>query len=84
MAVAYRHGVILIAPPEDAVLMHPAAAIEGSVPRPELRVATIEVADAERAAALLRQQGVPFRRTREGALIPPGEAHGLAIELVGG
>jgi catechol 2,3-dioxygenase-like lactoylglutathione lyase family enzyme len=84
LAVHSGTAVLLIAPPEDAALMHPAAAIEGSVPRPQLRVATIEVADAERAAAWLRQQGVPFRQTREGALIPPGEAHGLAIELVGG
>jgi hypothetical protein len=46
-------------------------------------VATIEVGDAEAASAWLRQQGIAFRQTREGALIPPEQAHGLAIELVG-
>jgi hypothetical protein len=82
LAVHTGTAVLLIAPPEDAALMHPAAAIAASVPSPELRVATIEVADLERAAAFLRQRAVPFRQTREGALIPPGEACGLAIELV--
>ena len=83
LAVHTGTAVLLIAPPEDAALMHPAAVIDGPVPQPELRVATIEVADVEHASAFLRQQGITFRRTREGALIPPLQAHGLAIELVG-
>lgn len=75
-------GVILIAPPEDADLMHPAADAPASAPEPRLLVLTVEVADPERAASFLALQGVAFERTLEGVLVPPGEAHGVALELV--
>lgn len=83
VAVHTGNAVLLIAPPEDAALMHPTAAIPDSVPRPELRVLTVEVADPEQASAFLRLQGVAFRQGREGAFVPPEQAHGVAIELVG-
>jgi catechol 2,3-dioxygenase-like lactoylglutathione lyase family enzyme len=82
IAVHVGHGIVLIAPPEDAMLMHPAAAIPDEVTTPQLRVVTLEVGDAERAVGWLRQEGVPFVETREGALLPPEQAHGVALELV--
>jgi hypothetical protein len=82
IAVHIGHGVVLIAPPEDAMLMHPAAAIPDSVPMPQVRVVTLEVEDPDRAAALLRGEGVPFVEAREGAFVPPERAHGVALELV--
>lgn len=83
LAVHTGRGVILIAPPEDADLMHPAAAVPEAAPEPRLHVLTVEVADPGRAASFLTLQGVVFHRTAEGALVPPGEAHGVALELVG-
>lgn len=77
-----RGGVILIAPPEDATLMHPSLGPPAPAPTPELRALTIEVADPARACAFLRLQGVAFRETTEGALIPAAEAHGVALELL--
>jgi catechol 2,3-dioxygenase-like lactoylglutathione lyase family enzyme len=77
-----RGGVILIAPPEDATLMHPSLGPPAPAPGPELRALTVEVADPARACAFLRLQGVVFRETSEGALVPPTEAHGVALELV--
>lgn len=75
------HGVILVAPPEDAALMHPLAEI-GSADEPRLMAVTIRVADVARAAAFLDLQGVPYRRGASGdLLVPPGEAHGMALEF---
>ena len=46
---------------------------------------TIEVADLDRAAAFLRLQEVSFSRAPTGdVLVPPAEAHGVALELVRG
>jgi hypothetical protein len=46
-------------------------------------VLTVEVADPARASSFLALQGVVFHRTSEGALVPPEQAHGVALELVG-
>jgi catechol 2,3-dioxygenase-like lactoylglutathione lyase family enzyme len=82
LAVHTGRGVILIAPPADADLMHPAAAVPETAPEPRLRVLSVEVADPDRAFSFLALQGVVFHRTAEGALIPPEQAHGVALELV--
>ena len=79
------HGVIVAAPPEDAELMHPLLDLPDALAEPVLVALTLEVADPERAAAFLRLQGVPFARSPAGdVLVPPGEAHGVALELVRG
>lgn len=75
-------GVVLIAPPADADLMHPAAEVPEAAPEPLLLVLSVEIADPDRAASFLGLQGVAFERTQEGVLVPPGEAHGVALELV--
>ena len=76
-------GVIVVAPPEDAELIHPLLDLPEPPGEPMLVALTLEVADPERAAAFLRLQGVPFTRSPAGdVLIPPAEAHGVALELV--
>jgi hypothetical protein len=82
VAIHVGRAVVLVATPEDAALMHPMAAIPETVDAPALRVVTIEVADVARAARFLTLQGISFRQSREGALIPPPQAHGAALELV--
>lgn len=75
-------GVIMLAPPEDAELIYPLLDLPEHVAEPRLVAMSIAVADPDRAAAFLRLQGVPFRRDPTGAvLVPPAEAHGLALEL---
>lgn len=77
------HGVIVIAPPEDAELVHPLLDLPGALDEPVLVALTLEVADPERTAAFLRLQGVPFARSPAGdVLVPPAETHGVALELV--
>jgi hypothetical protein len=77
------HGVVLVAPPEDALLMHPLLELSERVEEPLWAALTVEVADPERAATFLKLQGVPFDRSPAGdVLVPPGEACGVALELV--
>ena len=79
------HGVILVAPPEDAMLIHPLLDLPDHLPEPVMAAMTLEVIDPDRAAAFLRLQGVPFTRSPSGdVLVPPGEANGVALELVRG
>ena len=77
------HGVLLVAPPEDAMLMYPMAEIPEHLPEPRLIALSIGVTDRDRAADFLRLQGVDFERSPNGdVLLPPRETHGLALELV--
>jgi catechol 2,3-dioxygenase-like lactoylglutathione lyase family enzyme len=85
LAAHTGHGVILVAPPEDAMLLHPQLELPAHLAAPLPVAMTLEVADPDRAAAFLRLQGAEFRRAPTGdVLIPPTEAHGVAIELVNG
>jgi hypothetical protein len=83
-------AVILVAPPEDAQLMHPLidpALIDlaADAGRPQLAALTLAVADPSRAADFLRLQDVAFRQAPNGdVLVPPAETHGLALELTRG
>lgn len=84
-AVHAGGGVILVAPPEDVELMHPMVRLPEPVPLPRLVALDVRVADPDRAAAFLAAQGVAFRRAPNGdVLVRPEEAHGVALELVGG
>ena len=79
------HGVILIAPPEDAKLIHPLLELPATVRAPMLAALTLEVADPERTAGFLRLQGVPFARSPSGdVLVAPAKSSGVALELVRG
>lgn len=76
------HGVILVAPPEDALLIHPLLELPEIVSEPRLVALTLEIADSERAVTFLKRQGVSYTRTPGGdVLIPPAEALGVALEL---
>ena len=82
VAVHTGHGVILIAPPEDTELMHPLVDTTAIGAEPVLAALTLGVADPDRTAAFLKLQGVPFRRSPTGeVLVPPVEAHGVALEF---
>ena len=73
-------GVILIAPPEDARLMHPMAELTDRLTAPRLVALTVTVANPDRAADFLRLQGIAFARAPSGdVLIAPAEAHGVAL-----
>jgi hypothetical protein len=75
-----------VAPPEDAELLHPLVRLpDGGVPEPRLVALNLTVDDPDRTAAFLRLQGVPFQQAPNGdVLVAPGEAHGVALELVAG
>ena len=75
-------GVIMLAPPEDAELIYPLLDLPEQLAEPRLVAMSVTIADPDRAASFLRLQGVPFRRDPTGAvLVPPAEAHGVALEL---
>ena len=77
------NGVLVVAPPEDALLMYPMVEAPEHLPEPRLVAMTIGVADRDRAAGFLRLQGVRFERSPNGdVLLPPRETHGVALELV--
>ena len=77
------NGVLVAAPPEDALLMYPMAEVPEHLPEPRLVAMSIGVADRDRAAGFLRLQGVAFGRSPNGdVLLPPRETHGVALELV--
>lgn len=79
------HGVILVAPPEDALLIHPLVELPETMSEPRLVALTLEIADSERAVTFLTRQGVPFTRGPGGdIMIPPAEALGVALELTQG
>lgn len=82
LAVHTGHGAIVVAPPEDAALMHPHLGVDAPAPVPELRAMTVEVADRDRAARFLTLQGVAHARLAGGDIaIPPAAACGVGIEL---
>lgn len=82
VAVHSGRGVLLIAPPEDAELMHPLLEVPAGLAEPQLMVLTVKVADPTRAASFLKLQGVPFERGPLGEIWVPAEAaHGVTLEL---
>jgi catechol 2,3-dioxygenase-like lactoylglutathione lyase family enzyme len=85
VAAHVGRGVILVAPPEDAELIHPELGLQEPPPAPRLAALVLAVADPERTAAFLKLQGVPFQRASGGdVLVPPAEANGVALEFTRG
>ena len=77
-------GLVFLSEPEDLTQLHPEAELDELPPAPALVALALQVADTGRAAELLVRNGVEFSRDREGTIrIPPSEAHGVFIELVG-
>lgn len=85
-AVQTGQGVILLVPPEDAFLIHPALEIDEEAearggPRPA--VLTVAVRDLAAARRFLELQEVPHREVPgSGLFVPPEQACGVALELV--
>ncbi len=73
---------ILIAPPEDALLLHPTLGDAPPPGDPRLVAASLEVADPERTASFLRERGFPVRRIADGFALPPAAGRGLVLEFV--
>lgn len=78
-------GLVFLSPPEDVTQLHPEAELDELPHPPALVALSLQVADTGRAAELLARNGIAFSRDREGTIrIPPSEAHGVFIEMIGG
>ncbi len=73
---------ILVAPPEDVLLLHPTVGEAPAVGEPRLVAVSLEVADPGRTAALLRARELPVRRIADGFALPPAAGRGLVLEFV--
>ncbi|NFV80750.1 VOC family protein [Magnetospirillum aberrantis] len=77
-------GLIYLTRPDELTQLHPEAELDELPPSPALVALAIRVADTDRAAQVLKDKGVDFSRDREGTVrIPPSEACGVFIEMVG-
>lgn len=77
-------GLIYLTRPEELTQLHPEAELDELPPSPALVALAIRVADTTRAAQVLKERGVEFSRDREGTVrIPPSEACGVFIEMIG-
>lgn len=77
-------GLIFLTKPDDLTQLHPDAELDDLPAAPALVAVALQVADTGRAAELLRRNGVGFSRDSEGTIrIPPSEACGVFIEMVG-
>ncbi len=78
-------GLIYLTRPDELTQLHPEAELDELPPPPALVALAVRVADTDRAAEVLRANGIDFSRDREGTLrIPPSEALGVFIEMIGG
>jgi hypothetical protein len=78
-------GLVYLTRPDELTQLHPEAELDELPPAPALVALAIRVADTGRAAGVLKANGVAFSRDREGTIrIPPSEACGVFIEMVGG
>ncbi|HLO77997.1 MAG TPA: VOC family protein [Magnetospirillum sp.] len=77
-------GLVYLTRPDELTQLHPEAELDELPPPPALVALAIRVADTDRAAAVLKANKVDFSRDSEGTLrIPPSEACGVFIELIG-
>ncbi len=77
-------GLIFLTRPDDLTQLHPEAELDDTPPPPAIVAMALMVADTDRAAELLTGNGVEFSRDAEGTIrIPPSEACGVFIELMG-
>lgn len=78
-------GLIYLTRPDELTQLHPEAELDELPPPPALVALAIRVVDTDRAAAVLKANDVEFSRDREGTIrIPPSEACGVFIEMIGG
>jgi len=77
-------GMVFLTRPDELTQLHPEAELDDLPVPPAIVAVAIKVADTGRAAAYLTQAEVDFTRDREGTIrIPPSEACGVFVELVG-
>jgi hypothetical protein len=77
-------GLVFLTNPDDLTQLHPEAELDELPAAPALVALALQVADTGRTAELLARNGVAFSRDAEGTIrIPPSEAHGVYIEMVG-
>ncbi|MCR6633105.1 MAG: VOC family protein [Magnetospirillum sp.] len=77
-------GLVYLTRPEELTQLHPEAELDELPPPPALVALAVRVADTDRAAAVLKANRVEFSRDREGTIrIPPSEACGVFIEMIG-
>ena len=78
-----RHGMVFLCRPDDLGQLHPEADSDEPPAPPAMVALTLQVADTDTAARLLKANGIGFDRDRQGRIaIPPEEACGVLIELV--
>jgi catechol 2,3-dioxygenase-like lactoylglutathione lyase family enzyme len=83
IAVQTGTAVILVAPPEDAMLIHEAVAVPEPVAEPLLLDLAIKVGDPVATASFLAGQGVAHHVRSDGSiLVAPEAANGVALEFV--
>lgn len=78
-------GLIFLSRPDDLTQLHPEAELDEAPPAPALVALALQVADTDRAAGILKANGIQFSRDAEGTIrIPPSEACGVFLEMIGG
>ncbi|MBX9634263.1 MAG: VOC family protein [Magnetospirillum sp.] len=78
-------GLIYLTRPDELTQLHPDAELDELPPAPALVALALLVVDTDRAAAVLKANGVEFSRDKEGTIrIPPSEACGVFVEMVKG
>lgn len=70
---------ILLAAPDDAMMLYPGFALPDSAPRPHLAVMEIAVLDLDATARFLDGQGVSNRRETAAILVDPDDATGVHL-----
>ncbi len=85
ITVHSRAGLIFLSRPDDIDQLHTDIDMDDPPEAPSMVVLTLRVADADAAAALLKQRGVYFTRDMDGTVrIPADETTGVHLELVRG
>lgn len=78
-------GLVYLTNPEELTQLHPEAELDELPPAPAMVALAVLVVDTDRAAAVLKANGVEFSRDKEGTIrIPPSEACGVFVEMVKG
>lgn len=79
------NGLIYLSQPDELTQLHPDAELDELPPAPALVALALRVADTDRAAAVLKANGVAFSRDKEGTIrIPPSETCGVFLEMIKG
>lgn len=70
---------IMVATPDDAMMLHPGFTLPRAAPEPVLAVMEIVVGDLDATAGFLERQAVPYRREHGSVLVDPDHATGVSL-----